>query len=199
MNVVYISHPYGGKPENLARAKRWFKWALKFYPECAFVADWILMCEGEEGDAGHELGLMRDCSIVKHCDEIWLVGGTLSPGMEAELNTALAGCIQARNLTALGSEPPNGRAPFEGRVVPPAEIPSTKISQTEKVNHPSHYNSHPSGIECVTIAEAFNFNLGNALKYIWRAGLKTEDPTEDLKKGAWYLQRELDRLAKKQS
>jgi hypothetical protein len=65
----------------------------------------------------------------------------------------------------------------------------------ERVNHPAHYNAHPSGVECIDIVEHFNFNVGNAVKYIWRAGLKG-DAIEDLKKAAWYLQREIERRAK---
>lgn len=68
-------------------------------------------------------------------------------------------------------------------------------NDAEKVDHPPHYTAHPSGVECVTVAEHFNFNLGNALKYIWRAGLKSADPTEDLRKAAWYVQREIERVA----
>ncbi len=60
----------------------------------------------------------------------------------------------------------------------------------DPVNHPKHYTSHPSGIECITITEHMGFNLGNALKYIWRADLK-HDAIEDLKKARWYLDREL--------
>ncbi len=63
------------------------------------------------------------------------------------------------------------------------------------VDHPSHYNEHPSGVECITIAEAFNFNIGNAVKYLWRAGLKG-DAVEDLKKASWYINREIQRLNK---
>lgn len=59
--------------------------------------------------------------------------------------------------------------------------------------NPPHYQQHPSGVECITIAEAFNFNLGNAIKYIWRAGLKG-DAVQDLEKAAWYLGREIKRL-----
>jgi hypothetical protein len=59
--------------------------------------------------------------------------------------------------------------------------------------NPTHYKSHPSGVECVTIAEHFNFCLGNALKYLWRAGLK-DDAIVDLKKARWYLDREIARL-----
>lgn len=64
---------------------------------------------------------------------------------------------------------------------------------SDKVNHPDHYNSHPSGAECVEIAEWFPFNLGNAIKYIWRNG-KKGDQLEDLKKARWYLDREITRL-----
>lgn len=58
------------------------------------------------------------------------------------------------------------------------------------VNHPPHYTSHPSGVECIQITEHMGFNLGNALKYIWRCDLK-QDATEDLKKAIWYIEREL--------
>jgi len=64
------------------------------------------------------------------------------------------------------------------------------MSQADMVNHPPHYKNHPSGIECITITEHFNFCLGNAIKYIWRAGLKNA-PLEDLKKARWYLDREI--------
>jgi len=65
----------------------------------------------------------------------------------------------------------------------------------ETVNHPAHYNEHPSGVECITIVEEFNFNLGNAIKYIWRAGLKPDiRAAEDLRKARWYLLRELERM-----
>jgi hypothetical protein len=66
----------------------------------------------------------------------------------------------------------------------------------ETVNHPKHYNEHPSGVECITIVEQFNFNVGNAIKYLWRAGLKSENAIEDLEKAAWYCNREIIRLAK---
>ena len=62
--------------------------------------------------------------------------------------------------------------------------------------NPPHYKKHPSGVECVDIAETFGFNLGNAIKYIWRAGLKSESPSEDLQKAMWYLDREIKRIKK---
>jgi hypothetical protein len=62
--------------------------------------------------------------------------------------------------------------------------------QHDAVNHPKHYTSHPSGIECITVTEHMGFNLGNALKYIWRCDLKA-DAIEDLKKAVWYIEREI--------
>ncbi|MGU3387215.1 DUF3310 domain-containing protein [Methylobacterium sp. D53M] len=70
------------------------------------------------------------------------------------------------------------------------------MAEHDAVNNPKHYTSHPSGVQCVDVAEHMNFNLGNATKYIWRAGLKTESPVEDLQKARWYLDREIGRLTK---
>jgi hypothetical protein len=58
------------------------------------------------------------------------------------------------------------------------------------VNHPQHYTSHPSGIECIAITRHMGFNLGNAVKYIWRADLKG-DSIQDLHKAVWYLEDEI--------
>lgn len=67
-------------------------------------------------------------------------------------------------------------------------------SVEDLVNHPKHYSSHPSGVECIQITRHMNFNLGNAFKYIWRAGLKTDDAVQDLEKSVWYIQDEIRRL-----
>lgn len=69
------------------------------------------------------------------------------------------------------------------------------ISETDMVNHPPHYTAHPSGVECITITEHMGFNLGNAVKYIWRADEKNND-LEDLRKAAWYLDREISKREK---
>jgi hypothetical protein len=65
----------------------------------------------------------------------------------------------------------------------------------DPVNHPKHYTDHPSGVECIQITEHMGFNLGNALKYIWRCDLK-KDAIEDLNKALWYVQREIDKRKK---
>ncbi len=64
--------------------------------------------------------------------------------------------------------------------------------ENDSVNHPKHYTSHPSGVECADITDYLNFNLGNAWKYVWRAGLKF-DALEDLRKVNWYILREIRR------
>lgn len=69
---------------------------------------------------------------------------------------------------------------------------------TDAVNHPKHYNSHPSGIECIDVVRYMNFNRGNAIKYIWRAGDKGNE-IEDLKKAAWYIVDEIKRLENAES
>ena len=68
-------------------------------------------------------------------------------------------------------------------------------TEYDPVNHPKHYTSDPSGVECITITRHRNFNIGNAMKYLWRAGLKDSAPTEqDLDKAIWYIQDEKARL-----
>ena len=66
---------------------------------------------------------------------------------------------------------------------------------SDPVNHPSHYTSHPSGVECITVTRHMNFNLGNVLKYIWRADHK-DAPLQDLEKALFYLKDEIKRLKK---
>lgn len=62
------------------------------------------------------------------------------------------------------------------------------------VNHPSHYTAY-RGIEVIDLTEQMNFNRGNAVKYIARAGLKDPDrEVEDLQKARWYLDREIARM-----
>lgn len=72
------------------------------------------------------------------------------------------------------------------------------------IDNPVHYNSHPSGVECIDIAEHHNFNVGNAIKYIWRAGIKKEQglsdlekELEDIDKAIWYLTRHRNNLDSK--
>lgn len=69
------------------------------------------------------------------------------------------------------------------------------MDEDDKVNHPKHYTSHPSGVECITVVEHMSFNMGNAIKYLWRADEKGAS-IEDLKKARWYVDREIERREK---
>lgn len=76
-------------------------------------------------------------------------------------------------------------------------LTDTKEEESKKhdsVNHPKHYTSHASGVECIEITRHYNFDIGNAIKYLWRAGLKKEQglsdvekEIEDCKKAIWYI------------
>jgi hypothetical protein len=88
------------------------------------------------------------------------------------------------------------------------EIPSPKkedkgeVAEEEEVdyvNHPTHYNLDPSGIECIEIIRHRNFNVGSAIKYLWRAGFKNSSIAggqhiEDLEKAIWYINDEIARI-----
>jgi hypothetical protein len=64
--------------------------------------------------------------------------------------------------------------------------------QGEAVDHPSHYNAHPKGIECIDVIEDWPFNVATACKYLWRCDHKGND-VEDLRKAVWYIEREISR------
>lgn len=75
------------------------------------------------------------------------------------------------------------------------------MAKKDNVNHPKHYTSDSSGIECIDITRHRNFNVGNAIKYLWRAGLKIDadkssinKQIEDLEKAVWYIVDEIHRL-----
>lgn len=68
---------------------------------------------------------------------------------------------------------------------------------TDTVNHPSHYNAHPSGVECIDIIRWYTANVAMVFKHLWRAGLKqvtSNDHLEDYLKAQFYLNDEIERL-----
>ncbi len=83
---------------------------------------------------------------------------------------------------------PEIRTPFCGK-------PGCEWPEQEAVNHPAHYGGADNPYEAIKVIEAWSlgFNLGNAVKYISRAG-KKGDVLEDLKKARWYLDREIGNL-----
>ena len=85
------------------------------------------------------------------------------------------------------------------------EVPPTSPIKDEenRIAHPEYYTAHPSGIECIDIARHYIFDIGCAIKYLWRAGLKTEEgltskekEIEDLKKAIWYIEDRISTLQK---
>lgn len=68
----------------------------------------------------------------------------------------------------------------------------------DMVNHPAHYKSNAicshcgKSIECIDVTRHLNFNVGNAIKYLWRVDKKT-NALEDLRKAAWYINNEIDK------
>ena len=81
-----------------------------------------------------------------------------------------------------------------GESIVQQQAPQTRV---EDPINPAHYKKSPSGIEVIEITRHLSFNLGNVVKYVLRAGHKTPDPIEDLRKAAWYLNDEIKRLEKK--
>ena len=84
--------------------------------------------------------------------------------------------------------------------------PMNNFYYDANVGKPAHYNSHPSGIECIDIARHYCFSIGNAIKYLWRAGLKKEQgksdkqkEIEDLQKAIWYINDRIKELQNEQT
>lgn len=82
--------------------------------------------------------------------------------------------------------------PFGGPWLPWEMAHPAAAPRRENVEHPAHYNSHPSGVECLTVVRHMNFNIGNAMKYLWRCDEKG-DPIENLRKAAFYINDEIKR------
>lgn len=110
------------------------------------------------------------------------ISGTLYPvhGFILDIDELHYWCSDG-NYASLGSEHAlDLMGPIEAATYPDSDF----------INHPPHYTAHPSGIECIQITEHMGFNLGNAIKYIWRADLKGAS-IDDLKKARWYIDREI--------
>ncbi|MFE2075214.1 DUF3310 domain-containing protein [Streptomyces misionensis] len=87
---------------------------------------------------------------------------------------------------------------FNGNELAPDLAPvGSSEPEPDNVHHPSHYTWLPNGVEVIDITENLTNNLGNVVKYVLRAGRKSQKThLEDLQKAAWYLQREINRVQK---
>jgi hypothetical protein len=117
------------------------------------------------------------------------------------------GCIDENHWPCTSSDPVDSPGHAAADTVPAAVLlasiragAAAKKAQEDMdraVHHPDHYRAYyPGGPTCIEVTGWFNFNLGNATKYIWRAGRKTPDAIEDLRKAQKYIEFELDRLTK---
>jgi hypothetical protein len=117
MRVCYMAHPLGAdaatREANRQRAQRWYKWIIDTF-DVAVCADWIIGSGlWDERQECRDYGLAMDVAIVSKCDEIWLVGGRISPGMQTELQHAVLSDLRVVDLTFLGPEPPGPEALVE--------------------------------------------------------------------------------------
>jgi hypothetical protein len=112
VKVVYIAHPLGDDPHkrqiNRTHAAQWCAWAAEHCRVCP-VAMWVVLSGiWYESKKYRDLGLALDKVLLARCDEVWLVGGSISPGMAEEALAAQELSIPVLDLTALGDFPPDG-------------------------------------------------------------------------------------------
>ena len=121
------------------------------------------------------VGTLKDLGLYRK-DIVW---------QRETLNDQVASAKAARQSDKVLEEILNG-------VLPEFNI------KNDNVNQPIHYCSHPSGIECIEITRHHDFSIGNAIKYLWRAGLKdSNDEIQDLEKAIWYIQDKINQLKNK--
>lgn len=107
MKVVYIAHPLGQGADrelNRTNAAKWVGWIAQTY-NVAPVADWVIL-SGVWTKAMRVHGLAIDMVLIERCDEVWLVGGRVSPGMHLESQRAVELGKTVVDLTHLGFEVP---------------------------------------------------------------------------------------------
>lgn len=108
MKVIYVAHPLGAGPDrelNRANASKWCAWLAREFG-VATIADWIVLSgQWDESPANRDAGLAVDLALIARVDELWLVGGRVSPGMQIEADEALRLGKPVVDLTALGALP----------------------------------------------------------------------------------------------
>lgn len=109
MRVIYCAHPLGGgadREQNRINASRWVAWIALTY-DVAVIADWIILSgHWDESPANRARGIAIDLALVARCDEVWLVGGRVSAGMQQEADEARRLGKVVVDMTGLGALPP---------------------------------------------------------------------------------------------
>ena len=185
----------------------------KDYKEAAFVPQFVLDDDTEPPICVVQLATRLGwCIVARWCNNGFtriyaLEQETVKEGIEiVQGPCAWYGCsdvkeIRSKNVKNEDISVFNGYALYGGGLDKPKDMEQKTEIKVDNVNHPAHYNSHPSGIECIEIARHHNFNIGNAIKYLWRAGLKSEKgmedadkQVEDLRKAIFYINDEIERI-----
>lgn len=126
---------------------------------------------------------------------------TLTDAMAKELEDAAATQVIEASHDPIGDwtgakglrRRPNNGGNIGGTPSLPENSMAMDNAPAEDPINPAHYRRHPSGIECIEVTRHMNFNVGNAIKYLWRY-MDKGDPIENLKKAQWYLDDEIRRL-----
>ncbi len=112
MTLVFLAHPVGAPTliehrANLARAKRWLAFLIRAFPQHAFTMPYLQYCEVlDDSDADDRArGIAMDRVVLRRCDELWLIGGRISRGMNDELEYATEHEIPVHNYISWGEEP----------------------------------------------------------------------------------------------
>lgn len=205
LKVVYLAMPLSaptaeGREANRRRACE-LSAHIAWTERVAVSNTWPMLAEFWSEEQGREFGLKLDCALIARSHEMWMVGplNVLSSGMKVERDFAHENKIPVIDYRGKYddhlfnkplSEQYSGGVPYEhGKAIGNAFVVD------DAVNHPKHYTSHPSGVECIDIIEHMTHNAGAAVKYLWRAGLKDIAPlVQDLEKARWYIDREIQRL-----
>ena len=110
--LIYCAHPVGvpTKEEhqlNLALGAQWLKHLINVFENSTFIAPWLTYCAvlDDDNPKHRERGKAMDREILLRCDEIWLLGGRISPGMIEEIDLAHEHDIVVRDFTRWGSRP----------------------------------------------------------------------------------------------
>lgn len=89
--IVYIAHRYGGNAVNLVSAREWLYWALVSYPAITPIAPWLTTVDLlDDSNPEHRArGMDVNEVIISRCDQVWLTGPEVSPGMIREALNAM--------------------------------------------------------------------------------------------------------------
>ena len=108
-HVAFVAHPVRGDvKENLERLQRWLRWLVYTYEEVSFNVSWVVYCQTlDDAEPEERARGMRDAkALLLRCDSVYVVGGAITPGMQAEIALATAQGLSVVDLTSLGPEPP---------------------------------------------------------------------------------------------